>query len=140
MAKASVAARPRRDDTPSPKPRLDKLGVKPGMRVALLGLDDPAFERELATRDAVIGRRLSREAAIVFLWAQTPKDLARLKTIARGMARDAALWVLRPKGVTTLNENHVRDAALALGFVDVKIASFSDTVSAVKLVIRRALR
>ncbi|HET7225105.1 MAG TPA: hypothetical protein VFK69_05255, partial [Candidatus Eisenbacteria bacterium] len=140
VARTAPSSAPRRHDTPSAKPRLDKLGVKPGARVALLGLDDREFARELATRDVVTSPRVTRDAAIVFLWVEARKDLARLAAIERAMARDAALWVLRRKGVPTLTENHVRDAALATGLVDVKVASFSDTVSAVKLVIPLARR
>src|SRR6185295_8359402 len=38
----------------NPKGRLDKIGVKPGMRVAVLGVADDAFAGELAGRDAIL--------------------------------------------------------------------------------------
>jgi hypothetical protein len=44
------------------------------------------------------------------------------------------------KGRKELNENHVRDAALDAGLVDVKVARFSATHSALKLVVPKAKR
>ena len=44
------------------------------------------------------------------------------------------------KGQRDLNENHVREAALDAGLVDVKVARFSATHSALKLVVPRAKR
>ena len=51
-----------------------------------------------------------------------------------------ALWAVWAKGRKELNENHVRDAALAAGVVDVKVARFSPTHSALKLVVPKAKR
>jgi hypothetical protein len=68
------------------------------------------------------------------------KDLARLATAEKTIARDGAIWVLWPKARAELKEDHVRAAALKVGLVDVKVASFSDTLSALKLVIPVARR
>ena|GEM_PF-6467788 len=45
-----------------------------------------------------------------------------------------------PKGRRAFNEHHVREAALDAGLVDVKIARFSETHSALKLVVPKAKR
>ncbi len=48
-----------RDNVPSARPLIDKLGVKEGARVAVLGLDDPEFVTLLGTRTdyVFLGRR-----------------------------------------------------------------------------------
>jgi len=119
----------------SKRPRLDKLGVKPGMRVGVLGLADAAFRRELSTRTTdVTEGRVKRDSDIVFLALDAPAGLARLTALQRAIKPDGAIWVLWPKGRKQLTENMVRDAALARGLVDIKVAAFSETLSALKLV------
>ena len=67
-------------------------------------------------------------------------DLDRLTTYREAIAEDGAIWVVWIKGQKSLTETHVRDAAKAQGLVDVKVMSFSDQLSALKLVIPRAQR
>lgn len=125
----------------SKRSRLDKLGVKPGMRVALVGLDDPAFLRELATRtrDVVRGRPRAGTGMILFRVTRRPQ-LARLATLERGLAPDGAIWAVWAKGRPELKGDDVRRAAIAHGLVDVKVMAFSETLSALKLVIPLARR
>lgn len=120
---------------------LDKLGVKPGMRVAVIGLEDAGFMRELKARteDVALGRP-RKDTAMVVLAVERTAQLGRLATLERAIARNGAIWVLWPKGGKTLKENTIRDAALARGLVDVKVAAFSDVLSALKLVIPVARR
>jgi hypothetical protein len=67
-------------------------------------------------------------------------DLARLRSLVDWIHPAGALWTVWAKGRKELNENHVRDAALQAGLVDVKVARFSATHSALKLVIPKAKR
>jgi hypothetical protein len=53
---------------------------------------------------------------------------------------DGAIWAVWRKARKELTENHVREAALAAGLVDVKVARFSETHSALKLVVPKARR
>ena len=120
----------------SPKSRLDKLGVKPGQVVAVIGVDDPTFEAELKERGADVRTgRIPKGAAIVFLGMASQKDLVRLVAAEQAIARNGAIWAVWPKGRAELKEDHVRATALKIRLVDVKVASFSDTLSALKLVI-----
>jgi hypothetical protein len=68
----------------------------------------------------------------------------RWPTLHRRTTPAGALWIAWPKrssGVPTdLNENVVRDHALAHGRVDVKVAAIDDTWSGLKNVIRVADR
>ena len=119
----------------------DKLGVKPGHRVALVGLDDPPFAKTLEERGADVGRgRLRKATDLVFLGVHRPRDLDRLDTLEASMARDGAVWVVYRKGRADPGEVDVITAGKAAGFVDVKVARFSDTHTALKFVIPKARR
>jgi hypothetical protein len=126
-----------RDDTPSTRPLLDKLGVKPGFRVAVLGLDDPGFVRLLGTRtpDVYVGRRRVGLDQMFVRFGRR-EELTRLRTHKAFIEKDGAVWALWPKGSKAINENDVRDAALGAGLVDVKVVSFSPELSALKLIYR----
>jgi len=117
---------------------LDKLGVKDGMRIAVLDIDDDDFKTELAERDVKPVRR--GPADIVVLGIDEPADLARLPGLIDRIRPDGALWAVWAKGRKELNENHVREAAIDAGLVDVKVARFSATHSALKLVVPKAKR
>jgi hypothetical protein len=122
-------------DTGSGRPLLDKLGVKAGMRVALVAFRDAAFEAELAERGASIVD-LSPDLDLVFLRVDRPADLHRIAEL-RPLIHDAgAIWVLRVKGAgLTVREVDVIDAGRAFDLVDNKIASFSATLAAMRLVV-----
>ena len=120
------------------KPLLDRLGVKPGMRVAVLGIDDAEFMKELRGRvaDIVLGKP-SSTCDIVFLGANDRRELARLKEAKRWIEPNGAIWVIRLKGGRgPLKDTDLIDAGLAAGLVDNKIASFSDTQGAMRFVFR----
>ena len=117
---------------------LDKLGVKDGMRVAVLDIDDEEFASELAAR--VVDAVAQGPADIVVWGVEEAADLARLPSLIDWIRPTGAVWAVWPKGRKELNENHVRDAALDAGLVDVKVARFSATHSALKLVIPKAKR
>ena len=126
-----------KEDIPSARPLLDKLGVKPEHRAALLNLDDPDFLFQVMGRAAQVyvnRRRVGLD--LIFLGVERRSDLRRLKAQKSFIAPDGAVWVVWPKGSQAVNENDVRDAALDAGLVDVKVVSFSPTLSALKLVIR----
>ena len=109
------------------------------MRVAVLGVDDPAFLEELSQRTDVSLRRRAR-CDLLFVGFDGREGLARLGAHKDFIAPDGALWAIWPKGSKAINENDVRDAALAIGLVDVKVVAFSPTHSALKLVIPLAHR
>ena len=125
----------------SKRPRLDKLGIKEGARVAVLRLADNDFEKELSKRtDDVAFRRPKRDSDVILFYATRVPDLEKLSSLKRQIKRNGAIWVLWLKGRAELNGNHVRTAALDSGLVDIKVAAFSDKLSALKLVIPVANR
>ncbi len=125
----------------SGKPLIDKLGIRDGDRVTVIGVDDAHFDRQLAARtdDVSRGRPRKDTRAIVYGITKTAQ-LDRLATLADTIQRDGMIWVVWPKGRKELTETHVRAAALAQGLVDVKVCAFSETLSALKLVIPKAKR
>ena len=125
-------------DEPSTRPLLDKLGVKPGSKVAIVNLDDPAFIERLRERtgDIVAGKPQSK-CDLVFVGANTHTDLLRLRKVKTWIEPNGAIWVIRPKrGRSELRDTDLIDAGLAAGLVDNKIASFSETHGAMRFVYR----
>src|SRR5262245_43453315 len=124
-----------------PPSRLDKLGVKPGQRVCVVGLDDAAFLKELTLRGAVVTSNRTVEGAdLVFFCCPSRAELRRLAPMARAIDPAGAIWVLWPKGTPQMKEQDVRDVMDGPGLVDVKVVSFSDALSGLKLMIRRERR
>jgi hypothetical protein len=124
-----------------PRGRLDKLGIRPESTVSVVGLSDAAFETELAARTPHVSNgRVRRGSHFVLAGATTLADLDRLSGYRAAIAEDGAIWVVWTKGQKSLTETHVREAAKAQGLVDVKVMSFSEQLSALKLVIPKAQR
>jgi len=126
----------------NPKSRLDKLGVKAGLRVSLVGtIDDPVFTKELADRGVELSNgRVKRDSDLIFLGATKARDLARLATLKASLQPAGAIWVVRPKGVAAITETQVMDEGKRAGLVDTKVVKFSDSLTAEKLVIPVAKR
>ena len=123
-------------DTGSGRPLLDKLGVKAGARVVLLDIEDGRFEALLGQRTKEVHRRPLADADLIFFGAAQQRELGRLAELRRLIKDDGAIWVVRPKGIPGgLSEPGIIEAALANGLVDNKVVSFSDTHSALRLVI-----
>jgi hypothetical protein len=123
-------------------PRLDKLGVKPGARVALVGLSDAGFEAELRDRtgDVTYGEP-APDTDLVFLAADDVATLATLPALRHRLRPNGAIWVVSRKGkAATLRDVEVMAAGKAAGLVDNKVVSFDDTRTSLRLVIPVALR
>ena len=119
-----------------PKSLLDKLGIKPGAVVALLGITDADFRRQLAERTPKIAEGKPRQDAdFIFYGAEDKSSLARLKSLASFLKKSGALWIVHPKGQSHIRESDVLAAGKKAGLVDVKVASFSATHTALKFVI-----
>ncbi len=106
--------------------------------MALIDLDDPGFLSLLRTRTKSVTRGRPRTLCdIVFMGARNAADLARLDEVKSWIEPNGAIWVVRPKGGRSeLSDIDVIAAGLAVGLVDNKIASFSDTHGAMRLVFR----
>jgi hypothetical protein len=119
-----------------PRSLMDKLGVKTDSKVSVLGDLGPAFDAELRARasDVTTGRAAKGSDVIVVAMTAT-KDLARLATLRAALRVDGAIWVVWPKGRKEFREDDVRAAGPGAGLVDVKVASVSETLSGLKMVV-----
>jgi hypothetical protein len=122
--------------TPLPK----KLGIKPGHRLALLGMPD-GFELGELPDDVHVVRRAQGEADVIVSFHTARADLERRLPRLRELMRPAAgLWIAWPKRAskmpTDLTEDVVRELGLANRLVDNKVAALDATWSGLRLVIR----
>lgn len=112
----------------NPRTLADKLGVKAGQRVRLVGAADAGL--------VGAGQRgADGEADVVFLAAETPAALEQIASLRDQIARDGAIWVIRPKGRDDLTEAMVIAAGRGAGMHDIKIARISATQTGMKFVI-----
>ena len=123
-------------------PLLDKLGMRPGMRVALIDIEDDSIRPLLAERTSDITEGWPEpDTDIVFLGADSTEALEPLVALAGRIRPNGSIWVVSRKGKSaTLRDVEVIDAARAAGLVDNKVVSFSPTHTSLRLVIPLALR
>jgi hypothetical protein len=127
-------------DVRYPRSRIDKLGVKPGFRVTVMGVNDPAFLVELEGRGADVSSRTRAGSDIIFVAMTSRDDLPRLDALRRSIKPEGAVWVIWPKGRKEFREDDVRAYGPRAELVDVKVMAFSETLSGLKMVIPLAKR
>ncbi len=125
----------------SNRSRLDKLGVKPGQQVFVVGVDNPEFLSELAVRVPDFTRGASpSDADLIFFGAENVKELGRLKALAAAIEKKGAIWVITPKGRKDIRDIEVIAAGKAAGLTDNKVVGFSATHTSLRFVIPIANR
>ena len=127
-------------------PLAKKLGIKDGMRLAALNAPKGyvAWLQGLP-RGAKVVSEVAKDAAAVHIFATERLKLERALLRLRTTIDQAGfVWVSWPKkssGVATdITEDVIREVALPMGFVDVKVCAVTDTWSGLKLVIRKTER
>jgi len=130
-----------RDKILHPKSRVEKLGVKAGSRVSLIGDFPKDFFQELAKLKC----RMKSNAAVddaewIFVLVESEKDLPAVAKLAKKMEGSVGLWVIYPKGRKDITEVGVISAGRKAALKDVKVVSFSATHTALKFVIPLADR
>lgn len=130
----------------SGKSVVQKLGLKPGFRIFVDGLSVAYSDAvgELPA-DVMLAKAAKAPLDAVHLFATDAKGLtARLRNYRKAIAPDGMIWVSWPKKasgvVTDLTENIIRDTALPLGLVDIKVCAIDETWSGLKFVIPRDQR
>ena len=121
---------------------VDKLGIKPGTRIAIL--DAPrGYRATLGKLPPGVTVASAARGAFPFIHYFTRSQAvleSKFPALVGALERDGALWISWPKktsGVATdLTEDVVRAVALAGGLVDVKVAAVDDIWSGLKLVRR----
>ncbi|MBA3510780.1 hypothetical protein [Sphingomonas sp.] len=127
-------------------PLARKLSLEPGLRTWWCGMPDGV--RAEIERDAPALVRLDApespiEAAHIFVTRRAVLE-CELRLLLPLLARDGFVWVSWPrkaaKVATDISEDVIRDVALPLGLVDVKVCAVDSTWSGLKLVIRKSER
>jgi len=140
VSPASLKPRPAERDY-SHRLLVDKLGIKPGQRISVMGVEDAIFLAELDARVPGYSRgELLKASDLIFFSAESVKDLARLKSLAKFLRSNGAIWVVYPKGQKHIREVDVITAAKSAGLVDNKVCSFSPTHTALRISIPVANR
>jgi hypothetical protein len=122
-----------------------KLGIVAGASVLLDGAPE-GFDLGEIPDGVTVARRMGRGPydVIVCFCPDQARLASRWPVLHTRTTTAGALWVAWPKrssGISTdLDENVVRDYALAHGRVDVKVCAIDDTWSGLKHVIRKADR
>jgi hypothetical protein len=119
-----------------PRTLLDKLGVKPGARICIVGRFAPDFLAEVQSRTPDVSQNGPRkDTDLVFVAMSAKSELARLGSLREKIKPEGGIWVVWPKGRREFREDDVRAAGPSVGLVDVKVVAFSETLSALKMVI-----
>jgi hypothetical protein len=127
-------------------PLAGKLGIREGFKVYTAGA--PFNYRKLLEPLPASVRFVSkpdRTTNVAHVFTARKSELSRaLAAYRRKLGPEAMVWVSWPKKAarveTDVTEDVVREIALPLGFVDVKVCAVDDVWSALKLVVRRKLR
>ena len=123
-----------------PRTLLEKLGVKPGQRISLVDLPDHEVRELLHGGGIEFAEGLEPDSDVILFGVESAEALERLTELSRSLKRDGAIWVVAPKGGREPREAVVLEAGKRSGLVDVKVARFSDTHTAHKLVLPRDRR
>jgi hypothetical protein len=124
-----------------PKTRIEKIGLKPGARVSLLGSFAADFLDELKPlAGSVTKDKVAADSDTIFFAADLLKELSSVAKIAKSLKGATALWIIYPKGQKTITENEVIAAGRKTGLKDVKVVGFSATHTALKFVLPLAGR
>jgi len=89
--------------------------------------------------------KLTNSVDVVHLFTKSASELdAKLRRWRKTIKPDATIWISWPKKAskvpTDITEDVIREIALPMGFVDVKVCAVDETWSGLKLVIRKELR
>jgi hypothetical protein len=124
-----------------------KLGLKPGMTLAVIGA--PADYRSWLGSDMPPGVDIqpwdgrALQAAHLFT-AERATLQAALKSLRQHLAPAGFVWVSWPKRTSKMpcdfTEDGIREVALPMGFVDIKVCAVTEVWSGLKLVIRKSER
>jgi bifunctional DNA-binding transcriptional regulator/antitoxin component of YhaV-PrlF toxin-antitoxin module len=123
-----------------PKSLLEKLGIKEGMKITVQGIRDKEFLKQLKEKKVRGSKKLSKASDIILLQAHSKKELASVRSAAKHLASNGALWIVYPKGKDDIKQDDIFKAGKSAGLVDVKVVSFSSTHTALKFVIPVSMR
>lgn len=127
-------------------PLAKKLGIKEASTV--YAIDAPANYQDLLAplpEGVQFVAKLTASTEVTHLFVDKKQALQKtLKSLRDKMATDAMIWVSWPKKSskvpTDVTEDVIREVALPLGLVDIKVCAVNEVWSGLKLVVRKELR
>jgi len=123
-----------------------KLGIKSGYEIHLVRAPDSYLKLVSPLPEHVnFAARLSKNTDLVHIFTTRKTELAAsLGSYRTKLKASAAVWVSWPKKSskvpTDITEDTIREIALPLGFVDIKVCAVTEVWSGLKLVVRKELR
>jgi hypothetical protein len=128
-------------------PLWKKLGYKTGMSAYVDGGPSNYISLLALPADVVVTwlSKAKSEMQFVHLFATSASKLkSKLESYRKGIVPGGVIWVSWPKknsGVKSdITEDRIRDLALPMGLVDVKVCAVDEVWSGLKLMIRRTAR
>lgn len=127
-------------------PLAKKLGIKAGMVVQTVNApENYAALVDPLPDNVTIGSARGKELDLIHVFSTTRSELGRaLGNYLGKIKQNGAIWVSWPKkssGIASeITEDTVREVALPLGLVDIKVCAVDDVWSGLKLVIRKENR
>jgi hypothetical protein len=127
-------------------PLAAKLGIKPDFQIHLIRPPEDYVNLVSPLPGGVkFTERMSKRTDLVHVFTSRKTELARsLQSCREKLRPEAAVWVSWPKKTskvpTDITEDTVRECALPLGFVDIKVCAVTEVWSGLKLVVRKELR
>jgi hypothetical protein len=127
-------------------PLPSKLGIRAGFAIHVKGAPPDYLDLlDPLPEGVTFVSRISGTTDLVHVFSARRAELAKLLRSARSRLRPTAvLWVSWPKKSakvpTDITEDTIRELALPLGFVDIKVCAVTEVWSGLKLVVRKELR
>lgn len=127
-------------------PLFKKLGIKEGFRVRVKNAPDNYRQLVAPLPDNVlISTSIRSRVDLWHLFTKSRRELENhVPTAMKQIVPNGMIWVSWPKKaagvVTDMTEDVIREIALPLGIVDVKVCAVDETWSGLKLVIRKENR
>ena len=130
----------------SGRPLAKKLGLKGGSRIFLLNAPGNYLQLVSPLPDGVqIAPQITSHTDVIHIFSTKKEELSQaLHTCLEKMRPNGMIWVSWPKKSskvpTDITEDTIREVALPLGLVDIKVCAVDDVWSGLKLVIRKEKR
>ena len=127
-------------------PLAKKLGIKPPLILVVIGApkDYRAWLGELPAGVRIVSRAGTPLRAVHLFVAERAALREHLTALRRQLEQTGFVWVSWPKKAskvpTDITEDVIREIALPIGFVDIKVCAVTDVWSGLKLVIRKSER
>ena len=127
-------------------PLAKKLGIKASSHLMLVDAPESYAALLKPLPDGVVFENAaSRRVDMAHIFVTRKEQLAKhLSALRKKLKPDVAVWVSWPKKAskvpTSVTEDLIRELALPLGFVDIKVCAVTEVWSGLKLVVRKELR